>query len=84
MRIKFGYTSFMKVVIPYIYFVQKFESHYLDQQNLIYDSNNRNYSSLGDYYDSMTSNSISGVLGQKFDLGLFKENVAKVLNFLTN
>ena len=37
----------MKVVIPYVYFVPKFESSHLDEYNSSYDLNNRNYSSLG-------------------------------------
>ena len=66
----------MKVVFPDVYFVQKFESHYLNQQNSSYDSNNWNYSRSGDITNSLTSNSIIGVLGQEFDLGLFYANVA--------
>ena len=52
MGTKFGYTSFMKVVLPNVYFVQKFESHYLNKQNSSYDSNNWNYSSPGDCSDT--------------------------------
>ena len=59
----------------------KFESHYLNQQNSSYDSNNRNYSSLGDCSDRLTSKSILGVLEQEFDIGLFYENVAMGLKF---
>ena len=63
MGTKFGYTFFMKVVLLDVYYVQKFESYYLNQQNSSYDSNNWNYSSSGNYSDSLTSNSISGILG---------------------
>ena len=38
----------MKVVLPDVYFVQKFESPHFDKYNLSYDLNNRNYSSSRD------------------------------------
>ena len=38
----------MKVVLPDVYFVQKFKSSHLDEYNSSYDLNNRNYSNSGD------------------------------------
>ena len=78
---QFDRNFFMQVVLPYVYFVQKFESHPLDQYNSSYDLNNGNYSSSVDSFETdfrdpiVPFDEFSGSNGVKIWIYLFQEDL---------